>query len=294
MPTTLENLLQSARRSLWDAYLFEIAGTPVSLMTLITLALILGVTFLLSRLVDGALARAFRSRHVERDATLLVTRRLVRYTVWILGVAVGLQTIGVNLSALFAAGAVFAVAIGFAMQNIAQNFVSGVILLTERTIKPGDVLEAEGRIVQVIRLGIRTTVAQTLDNEAIIIPNSLLAQNLVKNYTLQDSLYRIRATVGVAYSSDMRLVRRVLQQAAEGLPWRVADRTPRLLLRGFGASSVDWEVSVWIDDPWISRRRLSELNEVLWWALKDAGITIAFPQLDVHFDREFIDRVGRS
>jgi hypothetical protein len=189
-----------------------------------------------------------------------------------------------RMHALFAAGAVFAVGLGFAMQNISQNFVSGVILLIERTIKPGDILQVETEIVRVKRMGIRATVSRTLDDEEIIIPNSVLVQNSVKNYTLQDSLFRLRTLVGVIYGSNMALVRETLERTTREIPWRVQAVQPRILMKQFGNSSVDFDVSVWIDDPWKKQVRLSELNERIWWALKEAGIVIAFPQLDVHFD----------
>ncbi len=208
----------------------------------------------------------------------------MRYVVLVVGLAIGVHSLGINLTALFAAGAVFAVAIGFAMQNIVQNFVSGVILLAERAIKPGDVLEVDGRLVQVRDMGIRATVARTLDEEDIIIPNSQLVASSVKNYTFRDSLYRLRATVGVTYSSDMARVREVLEATAAKIDWRSAAQAPRIFLNDFADSAVVWEVSVWMDNPWQMSRRRSELNEAIWWALKEAGIVIAFPQVDVHFD----------
>ena len=229
--------------------------------------------------------------------TIGVTQRLIHYVVMAFGLGLALDNLGVDLGALFAAGAVLAVGIGFAMQNIAQNFVSGVILLVERSIKPGDVLEVEGRVVQVEKMGIRSTVARTRDEEEIIIPNSTLVQNSVKNYTLRDSLYRLRASVGVEYGSDMRLVMQVLQGAAEGLDWRFANKDPVVHLVEFGDSSVNFEVSVWITDPWVAPGRRSLLHQAIWWALKDAGVVIAFPQLDVHFDppvEESIQRMPRA
>jgi small-conductance mechanosensitive channel len=170
------------------------------------------------------------------------------------------------------------------MQNIAQNFVSGVILMIERSIKPGDVLKVDGKVVKVTRMGIRATVARTLDDEEIIIPNSVLVQNSVTNHTLKDRLYRLRALVGVVYWADMALVRSTLEKVASEIPWCVKDIESRILLRQFGNSSVDWEISVWIEDPWRLQQRLSELHEAIWWAFQKAGITIAFPQVDVHFD----------
>jgi small-conductance mechanosensitive channel len=90
--------------------------------------------------------------------------------------------------------------------------------------------------------------------------------------------------VGVVYWSDMALVRKTLETVAREIPWRLKSLDPRILLRQFGTSSVDFEVSVWVDDPWRVQQRLSELNEAIWWALQEAGITIAFPQVDVHLD----------
>lgn len=106
----------------------------------------------------------------------------------------------------------------------------------------------------------------------------------MKNFTLKDSLYRIDAPVGVIYGSDMGLVRATLERTAHDFPHRTRQNEPAVLLRGFGSSSVDWIVSVWIDDPRQLRTFRSQLNEAIWKALREADITIAFPQLDVHFD----------
>lgn len=279
---------------LLDIPLFSLGGTPVTVATLIVFVVIVVLTFLVSHLIQKALLRALRLRKVKDEGTLEVARRLLHYLVVATGLAIGLQTIGINLSALFAAGAVFAIGLGFAMQNIMQNFVSGVILLTERSIKPGDVLQVESRFVRVQKMGIRATIARTLDEEEIIVPNSAIVQSTVTNYTLRDSLYRLRCKVGVVYGSDMKRVRETLERVVEGIEWRVKDREPVVLLVEFGSSSVDWEVSVWMTDPWRVRRARSELNQAIWWALKEAGITIAFPQLDVHFDPPVMEALPRA
>jgi small-conductance mechanosensitive channel len=207
----------------------------------------------------------------------------MHYGIMAIGLAIAVDQVGIDLTALFAAGALFAVGLGFAMQNIAQNFVSGLILLIERVIKPGDVLEVEGAVVRVRRMGIRTTVARTRDDEEIIIPNATLVQSLVKNFTLGDSAFRVRVGVGVSYGSDMRRVRATLERVAAEQPWRLDRPEPVIFLVDFGSSSVDWEVSAWCDNAWGAPRAASELRQGIWNALKDAGIQISFPQLDVHF-----------
>jgi small-conductance mechanosensitive channel len=275
-----------------ETRLFVVAGTPVNVATLCMFVIIILVSIAISALAQRAVRRGFRRRGVEDEGSIGVTSRLLHYAILSVGFAVGVHTLGINLTALFAAGAVFAVAIGFAMQNISQNFISGIILLAERAIKPGDILEVEGTMVKVIDMGIRATVARTLNEEEIVVPNSILVQSMVKNHTLRDPLYRLRVDVGVVYGSDMKLVMEVLTRTAEGIEWRVEDRKPVVLLTAFGSSSVDFQVSVWINDPWLTLRHKSELHQSIWWALKEVGVVIAFPQLDVHVDPEVQDALA--
>lgn len=267
-----------------DRPLFQIAGTHISMATLISIGVVLFITIALARLFARGFGRLLRRRGKTGEGEIRALEAVLRYAVWLTGGAIAFSTAGLNLNALFAAGAVFAVAIGFALQNVVQNFVAGIILLVERAIKPGDVLEVEGQMVKVVRMGVRTTVARTLDDEDLIVPNGTLVQSTVKNLTLRDAEFRLRMRVGVAYSSDMDYVLQVLSAAAAAVPWRLLQQEPRVILLEFASSSVDWEVSVWIDDPWRVRSRRSDLQLAIWRALKEAGITIAFPQLDVHFD----------
>lgn len=273
---SLEGVLQTP--------LFSIAGTPVNGITLIVSGSLALASLVAGTLADRAAVRFLQRRGVQDDGSVLATGRLVRYLVVVVGLAVAVHTLGINLAALFTAGAVLAIAIGFAMQNIAQNFVSGVILLVERTIKPGDIIEVEGRMVKVTSLGLRSTVTRTWDSEDLIIPNSNLVASTVKNFTLRDRMHRIRTPVGVSYSSDMKQVREVLERTGREIPWRHPSMDAVVLLKGFGDSSVDFELSVWVDRPFERSLSQSDLNEAVWFALKDAGITIAFPQLDVHLD----------
>ncbi|MDX1501769.1 MAG: mechanosensitive ion channel [Thermoanaerobaculia bacterium] len=264
--------------------LFEIAGTSINLYTLITFVVVIVLSFWAASFLERAVMRVFTLRGSVEKGSAAASSRLVYYLSLVIGFGVAVQSVGVNLTALFAAGAIFAVAIGFAMQNLAQNFVSGIILLLERSIKPGDVLNVNGRLVRVEEMGIRATIARTLDEEHIILPNAHLVTESVVNYTLRDPFLRVRATVGVVYSSDMARVKRVLEEVAGGLSWRSQHKAPRVMLTEFADSAVVFEVSVWIESPWDRQPRLADLNEAIWRALGEAGVVIAFPQLDVHFD----------
>jgi small-conductance mechanosensitive channel len=276
-----------------DRTLFVIGGRPISPMTVVTVAAIMIVTVLLSRLTRRAIVRASQLRGIKDEGSVGIITYLVHVVFLVVGLGVALESIGIDLAALFTAGAAFAVAVGLAIQGVIQSFVAGVILLAERTIKPGDVLEIDKQLVKVREIGMRSTIVRTLDEEDLIVPNGTLVQATVKNYTFGDKLLRLRASVGVAYSSDLAVVDQALAEAAAALEWRVVDQPPVILLTGFGPSSVDFEVSVWVDDPWASRRRRSQLNHAVWTALKARDVVIAFPQVDVHFDRPVTEAIAR-
>ena len=275
-----------------DFPLFSIAGTLVDVATLSTSVIVGLISLWLSNVAEKSTAKLMRRKGIADDGSIGATARLVHYVVLCVGLSVAVHTLGINLTALFAAGAIFAIALGFAMQNIIQNFVSGVILLLERTIKPGDIIEVEGRMVKVTSLGMRSTVTRTWDAEDLIIPNSVLVASTVKNFTLKDRLHRIRTLVGVSYGSDMKLVRQVLEKTVRGLEWREQETDPVILMKQFGDSSVDFDVSVWVDDPFGRSLSQSHLNEAVWFSLKEAGITIAYPQLDLHLDKKALEAVA--
>ncbi|MGC4086967.1 MAG: mechanosensitive ion channel [Polyangiaceae bacterium] len=279
------NPLEKSVESMLYGELFLVGKTRVTIMTVVTVGVIIAASYTLSWVLRFALRRALKQRGVGVEkGGISAAGRMFHYVVVLAGILVAFNTVGIQLQALFAAGAVFAVGVGFAMQNIAQNFVSGVILMIERSIEPGDIIEVNSHVVRVEQMGIRATVVRTLDDEDMIVPNSTLVQSTVKNFTHLDNIYRIRVNVGVAYSSDLKLVRRALEGAASGVGFREPAHEPRVLLLDFGPSSVVWEVSVWIKDPWNYRVRQSELREAVWEALASYAVTIAFPQIDVHFD----------
>ena len=288
----IEEIALSTKRVL-DTKLFSLTGNDVTIASIMSVIVVLAVTWILSKVIQKSVANAVQKRDIASASSLSSLLRLLHYAIILGGFFASLQVLGIDLSALFTAGAVLAVGFGFALQNITQNFVSGIILIIERTIRAGDVLEVEGRVVKVQKVGIRSTIARTRDEEEIIIPNSVLVQGSVKNYTMTDASYRLRAEVGVIYGSDMKTVQETLYATADAIEWRSRSRDPVILLTQFGNSSVDFEVCVWIDDPWKARIRKSELNKAIWWALKEREITIAFPQLDVHFDKDIIDPVHK-
>ncbi len=278
-----------------DLDLFVIGGTQVRLSTLLTVVIVLIVTLWVVRVLRMLVERTLTKRGT-RPGDIGTISGLLRYVVLVMGFGIAIDTAGIDLTALFAAGALFAVGLGFAMQSIAQNFVAGVILLGERSIKPGDILQVEGKFVKVIDIGIRASVARTRDGEDLVIPNAVLIQTTVTNFTLKDSAYRIRVPVGVTYGSDMALVKATLTAVAEKISsvWSVPGHDPLIVMTEFGNHAVNWEVRIWMNDPWKALPATSALYEEIWWAFQKKDIVIAFPQLDVHFDPAIMDGVARA
>ena len=223
----MNNWLFTIGRTL-DAQLFVIGETQVRVSTLITVIVMLTITVKVAQWFRSLIDRAL-TRRSWRQGDAGTVAGLARYLILITGFGLALETAGIDLTALFAAGALFAVGLGFAMQSIAQNFVAGVIILSERSIKPGDILRVEDKVVKVLDIGIRASVTQTLDGEDLIIPNSVLIQTTVTNHTLKDSTYRIRVQVGLSYSSDMTIVKDTLIEIAKKVSqsYAVSGHPPR-------------------------------------------------------------------
>lgn len=270
--------------TIWSAELAQIGDRPLKFSGVVNLIAVVVATIWGSNILHKLTTKALGERGVNVTGTVGVLLSLGRYVAIVVGLAVGLSTAGIDLTALFTVGAVFAVTIGFALQNIAQNFVSGVILLVEGAIQPGDVLEVEGRVVRVVRLGIRSTVVQSMDDEDLILPNAVLAQGTVKNLTMRNEYLRICATVSVSYGTDLDEVQRILEGAAANVQDANLGLAPLVLLQTFGDSGIDFDVMVWINDPWAAPTVRSELRMAIWRAFKVEGIVIPFPQVDLHVD----------
>ena len=248
--------------------------------------------FWVSRMLQRRIDRRLRQDSHNDEATIRTYKNIARFIVMVPGILIAVHVLGINLSSLFTTGGLFAVALAFAMKNMAENYVSGMMLRFERTIKPGDVLETEGAMVRVKSIGFRATIARTKDEKDLVIPNSQLVQDRVANYTYRDSVCRVETTVGVAYSSDLKKVREVLESVCGQFDWASSQHKPAVIMSGFGDSAVNFKIRVWIENPWDAGRRQALLNEAIWWGLKEAGIVIAYPQLDVHFDEAFTKAAG--
>ena len=249
-------------------------------------ALVLLVVYVGLQILLRGIDRYFKTNEQSNDETIQTYKKVARNVVWTLGIFIALHVAGLRLATFFTTGGLFAVALGFGLKNVVENYVGGLIIKANRSIKQGDVLDVGDLMVRVRNIGIRDTIVRTKDEVDILIPNSLLVQQKIGNYTLRDSISRLYTTVGVSYSSDLRKVREVLEAVCDNFEGLSTQHAPAVLLTDFGDSSVNYQVFVWIEDPWNTRVIKSRLNEAVWWGLKEADIEISFPQLDVHLDKK--------
>jgi small-conductance mechanosensitive channel len=268
----------------WIAKFFghvDVSGLEAMAIKGIKALIVIFAAYAVSRLVQRIIVRSLRRDKDNDENAIFTYKKVVGITVMTLGFLIAVHVMGINLTTLFHTGGLLAIAAAFALKNVADNLVSGFLLRIERTVKPGDVLETQGQMMTIKEVGLRGTIAITKASKYILIPNSQLIQNWIANYTYEDSLCQIWAVVGVAYSSDLKKVREVLEKVCDSFDGKY-QRQPEVLLLGFGESAVNYKASIWIKNPWQSGKIKSELNEQIWWALKEAEIEIAFPQLDVH------------
>ncbi len=255
-------------KSALDTPLFSIGGTEVTGALLITAALIVIATLVLSILLRRWVVRVFEKRGSKDDGTIQTYGGAAQLLVIAIGVGIALHTIGINMTSVFAVGGIFALGMGFAVKNIAENLISGVMLRVEHAISLGDVIQVKDDMVKVTHMGTRSTTARTLDDQDMLIPNSTLIQSIVTNYTLRDPRYRLSIQIEVPPSADLDQVRTTLEETAKNLEWRVPDRDPEVFLESQGEKIVTYQVAVWIDDPWTAPQRRSDLNEAVSKSLK--------------------------
>ncbi len=208
--------------------------------------------------------------------------KIVRYSVTLVGLVGAFNTMGFRLDALLAASAVVAVGIGFGLQNIAQNFISGLILLFEQPVRQGDFIRVGGTLGTVDDIGLRATHIITRDEVTMIVPNSALITAEVVNHSRPTTSLRIRVSVGVAYGTDTDLVKRVLMDVAKNAANVLNAPPPEVRLEEFADSSMQFALLCWIEHAREDLRIASSLRFMIEKSFRQAGIVIPFPQRDVH------------
>jgi potassium efflux system protein len=273
--------------------LFTIGTTPVTPMSLLRVLAVVVVAWWISRIIRYGLARAAERLPGMNMASVYALGRVLHYVVITLGLVLGLSTIGVGFTNLAIIMGALGVGVGFGLQNMVSNFVSGLIILFEGSLKVGDFIELEsGLFGEVREIKIRATQIVTNDNIDILVPNSQFVNGRVVNWTLGEASRRIHVPFGVAYGTEKERVRQVVLEAAGRVAYTltgVAGREPQVWFVKFGDSSLDFELVVWLQ-PDAVKRPASVQAAYLWeihTALITHGVEIPFPQRDLHVKSVF-------
>lgn len=269
-------------RQLLNFQLFTVSDVSVTVasilifLLLITLFIVLGIT------VRRALNRRILKRFKIDPGTSYTLSRITQYIIITVGVLISFNFVGINLSSLTVIFGLLSVGIGFGLQNVTSNFISGLIILFERPISVGDrvmVNEIEGDVMEI---NIRSTMVRTVNNISIIVPNSEFVSKDVINYSHGDSTYRLDINVGVAYGSDLDNVLNALKEVADTSSDVMKRPEPEVHLIEFGESSWNMQLRAWIEDVKNYPRIRNELNQAIVRTFRKYDIEIPFPQRDLH------------
>ncbi|TPG12061.1 mechanosensitive ion channel protein MscS [Sphingomonas oligophenolica] len=262
---------------------FNVGKRRLSLLWLVTI-LITGVALIaVVRLANRVVSHSITRSKAFDPTQKLLAQKLASIAVIIAAFFIGIDMLNIDLTAFAVFGGALGLAVGFGLQKTVGNLIAGIILLMDRSIKPGDVIVVGDSFGWVNKIGVRAVSVVTRDGKEHLIPNENLMTQEVENWSYSDRNVRVRIPVGVSYDCDLKLAQELMLKAASDSPRVLDTPKPNVWLSGFGDSSVDHEILAWITDPesGVGNVRSDVLNR-LWWMFKEHGIEIPFPQRDVH------------
>ncbi|MEJ2661525.1 MAG: mechanosensitive ion channel [Desulfobacteraceae bacterium] len=268
---------------LLDQLAIQLGSVRVSLLLLIKGVIVFTVLLKLASSASVLLEKHIFSLEELTPSVQVLLSKALKITLLTVAVLVALSSLGINLSAFAFIGGAVGVGVGFGLQKVVSNLVSGVILLLDRSIKPGDVVAIGDTFGRIQSLGARYVSVTTRDQTEYLIPNEDLITNQVINWSFSDKLLRLKILVGVSYNSDVHAVMRLMVAAAAATPRVLEHPEPICQLNNFGDSSIDMDLRFWIRDPENGVANVSSaVRLAIWDSFKKHGIEIPFPQRDVH------------
>ena len=245
----------------------------------VLLTLILGhVTFMLFK---WALRRALKLKHIEEGRRFLIVR-LMRTLIYVITFFIVIEVLGFNLTVIWAGSAALLVGVGIGLQGFFNDVISGFVLLFEGGVRVGDELEIDGDLVKVKGIALRATRVETVDGDLVVMPNSKIAGNSVMNFSQGLTSTRICVSVGVAYGSDVELVRQLLLEAMTAQPQIVKSPSPQVIFSEFGDSALNFEVRGWVHSPWNRMMIKSDIRFRIDNVFRTNKIKIPFPQRELY------------
>ncbi|MCJ8297701.1 MAG: mechanosensitive ion channel [Pseudomonadales bacterium] len=274
---------------LWSNQITTASGViseNITLLSVITSMFVIGITILAAYNLPGLLELLIL-RHINlTPGSCYAITTITRYLLIIICILAGASQFGVEWAKLQWLVAAMGVGLGFGLQEIVANFVSGIIILFEKPVRIGDTVTIGGVTGRVTKIQIRATTISDWDRKEVIIPNKTFVTDQLINWSLSDAITRVLVNVGVAYGSDTELVQRLIQEAATDNPRVLTDPQPEVFFTAFGNSSLDFELRFYVDNLGDRNRAIHEINQQINDSFKRQNVCIAFPQLDVHLHRQ--------
>ncbi len=264
-----------------QAPLLTVQGTALTLVDLTLTAGLVLLFYFLARVATRYFRYWLRRRRWISATNRHLLASTLQVSIFMAGVYTSLSSLGVDLSIFLVPLGALSIGLGLGLQSLASNYVAGIVLLTEKTIRDGDVIEIDGIQGTVEEIGLRATVVKTFGNTEVVLPNSLLVSQRLDNWTKSDQILRVDTYIGVAYGADIATVHAVLHAQIVVHPAVLADPKPRTFLVEFADSALRFRILYWIDDPAQRLSSLSEILENIYHELQRQGIVIPFPQRDV-------------
>ena len=274
LPAVLEGL---------DSMAVQVGGNRVSVLAVIKLILAVALLWVLALWLARLIENRINQADYVNASMQVALVKLSKFVLLVLAFLLALYAVGIDLTALTVFGGALGVGLGFGLQRIASNFISGFIVLFDRSIRPGDVITIGDKFGWVQELRARYVVVRDRDGVERLIPNETLITNEVINWSYSDRNVRLKIPVSISYDNDPEQALGLLKDAAKANPRVLADPEPATRLMAFGDNGIELELRVWIQDPQAGLANVrSDINLAIWRAFKAAGIVIPYPQRDLH------------
>ncbi|NER10701.1 Mechanosensitive ion channel [Muriicola jejuensis] len=260
--------------------IYDSENIHITVGTFLTIVIgVVAVTYLL-RIIHNIVIKKLPEADKNKFVSIF---SFLKYLSYILVIIIILHSSGVNLTVLLTASAALFVGLGFALQNLFQDIISGVLMILDQSIHVGDIIEVEGKVGKVFEIRLRSTRAITRDDKVLIIPNHIFLTNTIYNYTQNHNITREALNIGVAYGSDVNLVTNILTEIAEEQKGVLKNPEPFVQFDDFGDSALIFSLNFFVSDAFRVPRMRSEMRYKIDARFRENGVTIPFPQRDVHF-----------
>ena len=256
-------------------------GKDISI-SIFDIIVVITVIFLTTLLLRFALKIITRNLPEDDKGKFNVVYGYFRWLIYLVILLITLHSVGVNVTAVFAASAALLIGVGLALQTLFQDIISGVFILIDQSVHVGDIIEIDGKVGRVEEIKLRTTRAVTIDNKVLVIPNHLYLENSLYNWTQNGTLTRESVSVGVAYGSDVQLVKKLLLQAASTNEDVISIPKPVVVFTEFGDSSLNFRLVFTLNDSFKATFPKSDIRFEIDRLFRENNVTIPFPQRDIH------------